>query len=92
MATRKQLASAGVKQIGIQPKGQRAWQVAGAVREEVRSERGKTEGVIGTLKSGKYKFNNPKERRWQTLEMAGPRSILSFNLNKFMRDVEELTK
>jgi len=92
VATRKQLASAGVKQIGIQPKGQRAWQVAGAVREEVRSERGKTEGVIGTLKSGKYKFNNPKERRWQTLEMAGPRSILSFNLNKFMRDVEELTK
>ena len=24
---------------------------------------------------------------WQTLEMAGPRSVLSFNLNKLMRDV-----
>jgi hypothetical protein len=32
-------------------------------------------------------FNKPKERLWQTLEMAGPRSILAFNLNKLMRDV-----
>jgi hypothetical protein len=85
--TRKQLAKEGVKRIGIQPKGQRAWQVAGAVREQVRSARGQTEGVIGTLKSPTYKFNKPKERLWATLEMAGPRSILSFNLNKLMRDV-----
>ena len=40
---------------------------------------------IGTLKTDKYGFNKPKERLWQTLEMAGPRSILSFNLNMFMR-------
>ena len=61
--------------------------MAEAIRETVRSERGKTEGIIGTLKTDKYGFNKPKERLWQTLEMAGPRSILSFNLNKFMRDV-----
>ncbi len=42
--TRKQLAKEGVTRIGIQPKGQGAWQVAGAVREQVRSERGQTEG------------------------------------------------
>ena len=48
---------------------------------------GKTEGIIGTLKSNAYKFNKPKEHLWRTLEMAGPRSILSFNLNKLMRDV-----
>jgi hypothetical protein len=88
--TREQLAQAGVKQIGIQPKGQRAWQVAEAVRDQVRSERGQTEGIIGTLKSDKYKFNKPKERLWQTLEMAGPKSILSFNLNKLMRDIVDL--
>jgi hypothetical protein len=29
---------------------------------------------------------------WQTLEMAGPTSILSFNLNKFMRDLVALTR
>ena len=48
---------------------------------------GKTEGIIGTLKTDKYGFNKPKERLWPTLEMAGPRSILSFNLNKLMRDL-----
>jgi hypothetical protein len=86
-ATLKALAHEGVKEIGIQPKGQGAWRVAEAVRETVRSERGKTEGIIGTLKTDKYGFNKPKERLWQTLEMAGPRSILSCNLNKLMRDL-----
>jgi hypothetical protein len=85
--TLRALTNEGVKQIGIQPKGQGAWPVAEAVRETVRSERGKTEGIIGTLKTDKYGFNKPKERLWQTLEMAGPRSILSYNLNKFMRDL-----
>jgi hypothetical protein len=90
--TRQQLARAGVKHVGIQPKGKRPWSVAEAVREQIRSERGRTEGSIGTLKSNRYKFNKPKERLWSTLEMAGPRSILSFNLNKLMRDVVELTR
>ena len=44
-ATLRALAREGVKQIGIQPKGNRAWSVAEAVRETVRSERGKTEGT-----------------------------------------------
>ena len=86
-ATLRALANAGVNEIGIQPKGKGAWRVAEAVRETVRSERGKTEGIIGTLKTDKYGFNKPKERLWQTLEMAGPRSILSCNLNKLMRDL-----
>ena len=90
--TCQKLARAGVKDIGIQPKGKRPWSVAEAVRDQIRSERGQTEGVIGTLKSNRYKFNKPKERLWQTLEMAGPRSILSFNLNKFMRDLVALTR
>jgi hypothetical protein len=86
-ATLRALAREGVKQIGIQPKGNRAWSVAEAVRATVRSERGKTEGIIGTLKTDKYGFNKPKERLWHTLEMAGSRSILAYNLNKFMRDL-----
>jgi hypothetical protein len=86
-ATVRALAKEGVQAIGIQPKGHGAWHVAEAVRETVRSERGKTEGIIGILKTAKYGFNKPKERLWQTLEMAGPRSILAFNLNKFMRDL-----
>jgi hypothetical protein len=90
--TCQKLALEGVKDVGIQPRGKRPWSVAEAVRDQIRSERGQTEGVIGTLKSDRYKFNKPKERLWQTLEMAGPRSILSFNLNKLMRDLVELTK
>src|SRR6266511_2328275 len=86
-ATIRALANEGVKEIGLQPKGQGAWHVAEAVRETVRSERGKTEGIIGTLKTDKYGFNRSTERLWHTLEMAGPRSILSFNLNKLMRDL-----
>jgi hypothetical protein len=86
-ATLRALAQEGVQAIGIQPKGHGVWHVAEAVRTTVRSERGKTEGIIGTLKTDKYGFNKPKERLWQTLEMAGPRSLLSFNLNKLMRDL-----
>ena len=86
------LALEGVKDVGIQPRGKRPWSVAEAVRDQIRSERGRTEGSIGILKSDRYKFNKPKERLWHTLEMAGPRSILSFNLNKLMRDLVELTK
>jgi hypothetical protein len=89
--TRQRLALEGVKEVGIQPKGNRPWSVAEGVRDQIRSERGRTEGSIGTLKSNRYKFNKPKERLWPTLEMAGPRSILSFNLNKFMRDLLALT-
>ena len=83
--TIRALASEGGQAIGIQPKGQGAWHVAEAVRDTVRSERGKTEGIIGTLKTDKYGFNKPKERLWQTLEMAGPRSLLSYNLHQLMR-------
>lgn len=87
--TLDELAQEGVKQIGVQPKGKGAWRVAEAVRDTIRSERGMTEGIIGTLKSNKYGFNKPKERKWETLRMAGTKSILSFNLNKLMRDVVE---
>jgi hypothetical protein len=90
--TRDILASERVKDVGIQPQGQRPWSVAAAVRDQVRSERAQTEGVRGTLKSNRYQFNKPKERCWQTLKMAGPRAILSFNLNKLMRDLVDLTK
>lgn len=90
--TRERLSMAGVKQVGIQPKGKRPWSVAEVVRGQIRSERGQTEGVIGTLKSNRYQFNKPKERLWRTLKMAGAKSILSFNLNKLMRDLVDLTK
>ena len=88
MPTLRALACEGVKEIGIQPQGQGAWSVAEAVRGDCRgSAAGKTEGIIGTLKTDRYGFNKPKERLGHTLEMAGPGSLLSYNLNKLMRDL-----
>lgn len=83
----KKLKKAGVKKVGIQPKGNAPWEVSEEDREIVKSERGMMEGVIGTLKTEKYGFNKPKERSLKTLRSAGQRSILSFNLNKLMRDL-----
>lgn len=85
--TVNKLAKEGIKQIGIQPKGKGKWFVVEEVREIVRSERGKTEGCIGTLKTEKYGFNKPKERKWEVLQGSGQWSMLSLNLNKLMKDL-----
>ncbi|MBI4639968.1 MAG: hypothetical protein HY731_04700, partial [Candidatus Tectomicrobia bacterium] len=69
--TIKKLVKEGVQKIGIQPKGNAAWLVVGEDRQTVRSERGKTEGSIGTLKTEKYGFNKPRERKWEGLQGAG---------------------
>ena len=86
-ATIKRLKRQGVTQIGIQPKGLAAWLVAEEVQQVVVSERGKTEGVIGTLKSEKYGFNKPRQRNPESLRAAGQQALLSLNLNKLMRDL-----
>jgi hypothetical protein len=52
-ATVRALAHEGGQALGIPPTGHGAWHVAEAVRETVRSERGKTEGIMGTLKTAK---------------------------------------
>ncbi len=85
--TIRKLKKAGVKKVGIQPKGKGKWHVAEEDRQTVKSVRGMTEGSIGTLKTDKYGFNKPKERGWETLQATGQRSFLSLNLNKFMKDV-----
>jgi hypothetical protein len=85
--TFKKPMKAGVKHIGITPKGQAEWCVAEEVQQQVRSERSRTEGVIGTLKSEKYRFNKPQERLWEMIRGAGQGSFVSLNLNKLMRDI-----
>jgi hypothetical protein len=77
----------GIEKVGIPPRGKAKWCVAEADQPEVRSQRGKTEGVIGTLKSRKYGFNHRTERSNETLIAAGQRVMVCLNLNKLMRDV-----
>jgi hypothetical protein len=85
--TVEELKRQGVKKVGIQPRGKASWSVAEEDQAEVRSQRGKTEGVIGTLKSRKYGFNRRQERSNETLTAAGQRVMVCLNLNKLMRDI-----
>ena len=85
--TEKELAKAGVEKIGIQPKGKKEWLVAEADQKEVLSHRGKTEGVIGSLKSKRYDFNKGRQRSNESLKASGQSSILGLNLNNLMRDL-----
>ncbi len=76
-----------IKNVGIQPRGKADWLVGESERDTVRSIRAKTEGIIGTLKTEKYGFNDPKTKSTTTTEMAGQRAFVSKNLNKFLSDI-----
>lgn len=85
--TRRKLEKEGVKKVGIQPKGKREWSIVEGDQKEAISQRGKTEGVIGTLKSDRYEFNRSRQRTNETLKAAGQRSMLGMNLNNIIRDL-----
>ena len=81
------LKRAGVQKVGIPPRGQGAWLVGEKDQKGVKSERGKTEGSIGRLKSKKYGFSHRQERGVETQDAAGQRAIVAVNLNTLLRDV-----
>jgi hypothetical protein len=85
--TLTKLQQAGVKKVGIPPCGQGAWAVGAKEQRRVKSERGKTEGSIGRLKSQKYGFSHRQERSHPTQTAAGQRAIVSANLNTLLRDL-----
>jgi hypothetical protein len=86
-AAAAQLTKAGVRKVGIPPRGQGKWLVGEQEQKVVKSERGKTEGSIGRLKSRKYSFSHRQERSLETQDAAGQRAIVSANLNTLLRDV-----
>ncbi|MFN0123980.1 MAG: hypothetical protein ACKV2V_26050 [Blastocatellia bacterium] len=90
--TIRELQEAGVKKVGIMPKGTKEWSVAAEDQAEVRSQRGKTEGVIGTLKSVKCGFNQRRERSNGAVRAAGHRAIVCLNLTRFLKDIIGQTK
>lgn len=81
------LQQAGVAKVGIPPRGQGAWLVEEADQQIVKSERGKTEGSIGRLKSKKYGFSGRQERSLETQDGAGQRALVSVNLTTLLRDL-----
>lgn len=92
LKTVEQLQREGVRKIGIQPAGKAPWYVVEADQQEVQSQRGQTEGSIGTLKSRKYEFNRGRQRSHGTLEAAGQRAMVCMNLVNLMRDIVEAEK
>lgn len=90
--TIQKLREEGVSKVGIPPRGKAAWPVDVEDQMKVKSERGKTEGSIGTLKSKKYGLSHRQERTTETQSAAGQRSICSLNLNLLMRDLSRAAK
>ncbi|MCI0423693.1 MAG: hypothetical protein L0312_31490, partial [Acidobacteria bacterium] len=88
-AAAKALQGAGVEKVGIHPRGRGEWMVGEEEQKVVKSERGKTEGSIGRLKSRKYGFSHRQERSVKTQDAAGQRAIVSVNLNTLLRDLVE---
>jgi hypothetical protein len=86
-AAARGLKQAGVQKVGIPPRGQGKWLVGEKDQKQVKSERGKTEGSIGRLKSRKYSFSHRQERSVETQDAAGQRAIVSVNLTTLLRDV-----
>lgn len=91
-AAAEKLQDEGVKKVGIPPRGNGEWMVGEKDQKVVKSERGKTEGSIGRLKSKKYGFSHRQERSVKTQDAAGQRAIVSVNLNTLMRDLVERDK
>ena len=87
--TVEKLQKAGVKKVGIQPAGKAPWYVAEADQKEVGSQRGQTEGSIGTLKSRKYDFQGGRQRSNESLHAAGQRAMACMNLVNLLRDIVE---
>jgi hypothetical protein len=87
--TVEKLQQAGVKKVGIQPAGKAPWYVAEADQKEVGSQRGQTEGSIGTLKSRQYDFHGGRQRSNESLRAAGQRAMVCMNLVNLMRDIVE---
>jgi hypothetical protein len=87
--TVEKLQKAGVKKVGIQPAGKALWYVAEEDQKEVGSQRGQTEGSIGTLKSRKYDFHGGRQRSNESLRAAGQRAMVCMNLVNLMRDLVE---
>ncbi len=87
----KKLLAEGVRKVGIPPRGNGEWMVGEKDQKVVKSERGKTEGSIGRLKSRKYGFSHRQERSLKTQDAVGQRTIVSANLNTLIRDLVEQT-
>lgn len=81
------LTQAGVRHVGLAPRGRCGWEVEGSIKQQLMSERAQVEGGIGAIKSARYGFHRPKARSLEMMGVSGQRAVLGFNLNKLIREL-----
>ncbi len=82
-----ELKKKGVREVGLAPRGKAEWEVSGATKKRLVSERAQVEGGIGTVKHRKYGFNRPAARSVPMMGTCGQLALLGFNLNKLVREL-----
>jgi IS5 family transposase len=82
-----EIKNKGVKAVGLAPRGKAAWNVSGATKKRLVSERAQIEGGIGTIKHRKYGFNRPAARSVPMMGTCGQLALLGFNMNKLVREL-----
>ena len=82
----------GVKEVGLAPRGQAKWPVAGSSKERLVNERAQIEGSIGAIKNPRYGFNRPAARSIGMMGFCGQRAAFGYNLNKVVRGMMKLER
>src|SRR5712692_601570 len=83
------LRELGVCQIGLAPRGRLAWEVEGATKRRLISERIRIEGSIGTFKSRRFGFNRPRARSEGMMGACGQRAVLGMNLSRLAKGLAD---
>ena len=86
----KKLQRAGIRYVGVAPKGKDEWSVGKQLQEKIKRERAQVEGSIGSIKSNRYGFNKPNAKCTEAMHRCGHRSILGFNLMKLTREIGKM--
>ena len=81
------IRQAGVKDVGLAPRGKAKWPVAGRTKQRLVNERAQVEGCIGAIKNPRYGFNRPAARSVEMMGLCGQRAAFGCNLNKVVRGV-----
>jgi len=85
----RDLKKAGVKQVGLAPRGGAPSPVDEKTARRLAKERALIEGSIGAIKSPRYNFNRPRARSVEMMGTSGQLAVLGFNLNKLLRGLAE---
>src|SRR5712692_3315515 len=83
------LRELGVCQIGLAPRGRLAWEVEGATKRRLISERIRIEGSIGNFKSRRFGFNRPRARSEGMMGACGQRAVLGMNLSRLAKGLAD---